>query len=482
MVYGRSLADHGLLAFNDGVAATGSTSPLWAAFVALAHVVGGGDTDRTVIGVYVIGAVLHLVSLVLVTRLAQALSGSATAAVAAGLLVAVSGPLAMGALSGMEVSLTSTLVLAALLATVRRAWLWAGTWLALGAIARPEVAVVSLACFAFALWETRAEPIRARVRPLASLAMPSIVIGAASIAYALWATGRPLPATFYMKQEGSLGELPMRLGIALRGLVGDVPPFRTGFAALAAAGLVFPGMIRPRGSRATLIVVTASALGFLLANIVLIRPHANVFYHLRYLLPAVPVLVTLLVAGACELGRLAPLVRSPRAARMPLAIVFAIGMLEGVLTLRGDSTRMHNDTRNIEEIQRALGRWINEHTAPSTWVATGDAGAVRYFGKRPTIDVMGLNTPELYWTPGWGAGHPVAAFVMIPCWFQPTDQRVLRVAARARTEHYTVADLDCMREQVVTTCVGPTDVPLAFGGVRSFRLMCRPGLLVPRSK
>src|SRR5450432_3663761 len=41
MVYGLALRDEGALAYNAGVPATGCTSPLWAAFVAIAHVVVG---------------------------------------------------------------------------------------------------------------------------------------------------------------------------------------------------------------------------------------------------------------------------------------------------------------------------------------------------------------------------------------------------------------------------------------------------------
>jgi hypothetical protein len=63
--------------------------------------------------------------------------------------------------------------------------------------------------------------------------------------------------------------------------------------------------------------------------------------------------------------------------------------------------------------------WLGD---AGTWIATGDAGAIHYFADRPTVDVMGLNMPELYWRPGWAAQHPVGAFAMIPCWFQPRDR------------------------------------------------------------
>jgi hypothetical protein len=463
MVYGKSVAEHASLAFND-VASTGSTSPLWALLVGLAHLLGGGDIDRIVVLVYVIGAALHLVTLVLLVRLVRALIDDERAVVAAGLLGAVCGPLAMAALSGMEVSLTTALVLAALLACVLRAWLYAGIWLALGAVARPEVALVSIACFAFAIAQTR-DP-----RALAKLVVPSIVVGIAYVAFALHATGRPMPATFYMKQQASLGDLPGRLAVGLRGLVGDVPPFETGLTGVALIGVIFPGLVRPAKPRAPLVLVVGAGALLLLANIILIRPLPDVFYHLRYLLPAIPLLVIALVVGAHELGRLEILKRAPWA---PLAFVFAIGMLEGAITLPADSTRMHNDTRNIDEVQRVVGTWLHDHTLPDAWIATGDAGAVRYFSERNAVDVMGLNTPELYWEQGWAQAHPVAAIVVIPCWFRPHDPRALRMASRAATERYTVTESKCMAEQVVVTCT--EDTPAMFTGIRTFTVRCKPG-------
>lgn len=475
MVYGRSLAEEGLLAFNSGVPTTGSTSPLWAGFVALAHLLAGGDVDRTIVIVDVIGAGLHLTALVLLARLVLALTGSRMAAAIAGGLGACSGPLAFAAFSGMEVPLTAALMLAAVLACVRCAWGWAGLWLALSALARPEAVIVSVASFLFVVLVTQHGPARDRLRALARLTWPSVVLGVLVVAHALWATGRTMPATFYMKQNASLGDLPDRFLIAFPGLLGDVPPLENVILWLPLAGLLIPGRLRPPHARAALLLPLLAALGFVLANTLLIRPVADVFYHLRYLLPAVPLLTAAIVVGAHELGRVRPFTRSPRLAYVPVLIVLGLGAIQGVATFGADSGRLHNDIRNIDEVQRALGTWIAAHTEPGTWIATGDAGAVRYFGERPTIDVMGLNTPEFYWTTGWGEARPVAALVILPCWFQARPIPQVQVVATARTERYTVTTQPCMQVQAVLTCTGEATVPLAFTGVRSFTLMCKPG-------
>jgi hypothetical protein len=162
-------------------------------------------------------------------------------------------------------------------------------------------------------------------------------------------------------------------------------------------------------------------------------------------------------------------------AHVPLLALLGLGVVQGTTTFAADSRRLHNDSRNIDEVQRALGTWIAAHTEPGTWIATVDAGAVRYFGGRPTIDVMGLNTPEFYWTPGWAEARPVAAFVMLPCWFKTPPIPEVRVVATARTERYTVTTAPCMDVQVVLTCTGVATVPLSFTGARSFILRCRPG-------
>ncbi|MBU0740711.1 hypothetical protein KJ554_00005, partial [bacterium] len=61
MVYGRSLATEGLLAYNPGVPATGCTAPLWTFVLGAMHaLLGGLSTNAVVIGVMACGAICHL--------------------------------------------------------------------------------------------------------------------------------------------------------------------------------------------------------------------------------------------------------------------------------------------------------------------------------------------------------------------------------------------------------------------------------------
>jgi hypothetical protein len=47
--------------------------------------------------------------------------------------------------------------------------------------------------------------------------------------------------------------------------------------------------------------------------------------------------------------------------------------------------------QNINEVQVEFGRWVERSTKSDATVLVNDAGAIRYFGNRRTIDLIGLN-------------------------------------------------------------------------------------------
>ena len=49
----------------------------------------------------------------------------------------------------------------------------------------------------------------------------------------------------------------------------------------------------------------------------------------------------------------------------------------------------------VEAMQVAAGLWLRDHLPDNAIVATHDAGAIRYFGERPVIDIHGIHTGEL---------------------------------------------------------------------------------------
>lgn len=89
--------------------------------------------------------------------------------------------------------------------------------------------------------------------------------------------------------------------------------------------------------------------------------------------------------------------------------------------------------QNMNEVQVELGQWVNENTPPDAVVAVNDAGALKYFGNRKTIDLLGLNNhallfnqklrDELYWNVEsmmqFLKSENARYLIIFPSWFSP---------------------------------------------------------------
>lgn len=58
-------------------------------------------------------------------------------------------------------------------------------------------------------------------------------------------------------------------------------------------------------------------------------------------------------------------------------------------------SRLSSDCRAISIVNVMMGKWLASNTPPDAVVGVCDAGAVRYFGNRQTIDFGGLNHAEI---------------------------------------------------------------------------------------
>ena len=145
MVYGRSLASDGTLAYNPGEPTTGATSVLWAGLLGVVHLAFGQASLATrIVAVLWLGGLLHVVTAALAADYARRLAGPVVGLIA-GILIATNPALAGAALSGMEVSLTAALLIASVRALHLQSWALAGLWLGLAPLARPEAALAAVA-------------------------------------------------------------------------------------------------------------------------------------------------------------------------------------------------------------------------------------------------------------------------------------------------------------------------------------------------
>jgi hypothetical protein len=395
-VYARSFAwGHGF-AYNDGVQEAGCTSPLWAMISAPAHWLEPAfGVGGMVWAVKLLGATLGALSVAAVYRLGRQLGGAAWAAALAASMFACEPALMFAALSGMEVGLVVCLWLWLLVAIHGERWRLAAVMLGLLPVARPEAVLLAGLCVAVLAIQRR-RGLRALITPWAvawGVAPTALWIGFCELA-----TGHLLPNTAYVKVTGELGAHALATALGL--LVADGWARSIALPIVGAIALVaWCGRHRAHAPIAGLLGL--GSLAFVVA-VVMTRSFLPLgYYWTRWTDPGV-----LGVAAACALGvalglhalvvapgRLERRVRRAAIAAIGLVVVAAVPRLIGSVAAR--AARLGSDARVIARMNVEPGRWIAAHTAPDAVIGVNDAGALRYFGGRTTIDLMGLNAADV---------------------------------------------------------------------------------------
>jgi arabinofuranosyltransferase len=376
--FARNLAEGAGFSYNPGVPVAGSTAPVWTILLAGGVLVGGASLATA----KVLGVVVTLAAALVLRRACLAWGAPADVALSAAVAFLWMGPVAWGALSGMEVGLAALLVAAALLALARDRTAWAAVAGALAALARPE----ALLLLPFLLL---ARPLT--WRRVAVFAAVTVTVLAPAVAFS-WATvGAPFPATAAAKVEGGLlGWLGGVREPASLTWWGRPRAFVTEWAhwlmqthwLLPAAVLVALAVVWRRRARALAVVglaLVAHPLGM-----ALLAPYRGpAFQEGRYSIHLLPLAIVLcaVALGAPELRR----------RRVALGIFLALALAP----LAPAAERYAWGVQNINAMQVHLGRWVSDHTPRRATLAVNDIGAIAYFSRREVIDLMGLVTPEI---------------------------------------------------------------------------------------
>lgn len=116
------------------------------------------------------------------------------------------------------------------------------------------------------------------------------------------------------------------------------------------------------------------------------------YQHGRYVMPALPALVTVGAVGTLWLARAG---RRRRAWRvLTQALLLAVLVTFGVMVLAVTPAIYARDVAVINEEMVASAAWIDDNIPVNTLLAIHDIGAVAYFTPRPLLDVAGLVSPE----------------------------------------------------------------------------------------
>jgi len=453
LVYGRSLAHLEGFAYNPGQLETGFTSPLWAALLAPAFWLASSLAIDVVGVVKAMGVALGFACSWTAARLVITLSGRRLAGLAAGGAIALEPALTFDAVSGMEVLAASLAVLAMLALLAEGRLPAAGLALALAPLGRPEQGLLTLAALpiAGALLMAR----RAGAGVWLRVFGPSALAGIAWIVYDLAVSGRPLPGTFYVKSLDASGVahgvgVPWNLRV-----IGDVLADTTLGGWGAGAWLWLAGTLglarlatthREGAARAAALLLALYA-PLLLIGLAFTHtlPTGDYYYWARYVHPALPAMAAICAVGAASLLERISSPRSgyPVAERIGSALAIAltaIALAGYPGKLAHAAERFAWNCQNMNEVQVEIGRWLAAHTEADARVGTVDAGAIRFFGNRETVDLLGLNSHTLL-SQGDAQIAQLDLGYVVGFATDPPTRRFwsLSLRHRAGSAHYTVA-------------------------------------------
>lgn len=485
-VYARSVAQGQGLSYNPGMPATGETSPLWAIVLSVAHL-GGAGAERAVLVSKLLGFLLHALT---AAGLYVALKGVGRRwALSAALLVLLNPHLVAASISGMEVPLATLAAVGFVLALQgqrRGLYVLCG---ALGPLARPEVGL-----FVFLLpLVVRPQPgWKPVVRRWLEAGVGLVLGGGAWATWNLYASGRPLPATFYAKVTTSKAPLLLSLlrsqWMAYSELVPEVSwpwPVLLVLVALAlhavlrrpsSSGSEQGSERSPERLAAGLVAV---GLVFCSVSVALLRPaHVDSFYAQRYVMPALPFL---LAALPVLLGRWLESRLARHGPRLPMLVVAALPLV-AAMGLAPRLGQLENDAHNIDDLQVREGLFLSQASPGDTvWVL--DAGASRFFGNAFVVDLIGLNTPQMLdgGAQAWLDAHPPRFLEWAKGWaaIRPDVRTGLREAGVFQTSTaYTVNFNKEMEKRVLMECA-PGSGGLYARKANRWRYQCSTGHSYP---
>lgn len=375
--FARNLQQGAGFSYNPNEPTPGSTAPLWTILVALAAWPSGEFLSA--------GLALSVFFLLLtvwgVYGFTMSLTGKWWLAFVAGAGVIFTGRLLWAGLAAME-----TTAFAAL--TVLAVWAYSRVGLrplpvllfALAGQLRPEGHLLfSLAALDTVIATRWGDPSAKRVvRQLAVAILFYAVIAAPYILFSLSTTGHPLPNTFYAK-VGSQHLISWR---TLSETV--IWHFEDNPIALVLA-LIGAG---PLWRRSRLAVMWLVGLPLLTAFLI-----DTTWHHGRYTMPIIPFV---LIAAAIGMDWLVARLSQSGTRRLSAAALAVLLLAAGLYGLPYWATQLGQNTREIEDIDVALGRWLADNTPEDALIAVDDIGAIAFLSGRRIVDLNGLVSPELW--------------------------------------------------------------------------------------
>ncbi len=470
-MYGRALAGSGRLAYNPGIPATGATSPLWSVILALPHLLAVRPRAIVVLS-KLLGFGLHLCSALLIFHAFDEDQPDTGMRFTGAALVAFHPSLVSASVSGMEIPL-ATLAAAALVYAARRGGFVPYAFLCAAApLARPELAVLCWGLpVALHLRRARGRLVTALAAAFAGNAASFGLLALRNLSI----SGRPLPATFYAKVGAGIGVLNAQW-MGFSELLKRIPIADSSVLLVVLAGVA--GVVlwseRAATGRSAAAASFLNGLLFCAVSFALIAPvDPDAFYHQRYVLPALPLIVAPLPRLANEVIRWL----SPWSTAVGRAALLAIPAASLIIAAPPRYRSLSNDARNIDDVQVAMGRFLAT-AAPTDVVWAIDAGAVRYFGAAFVVDLIGLNNAQMLGSDAQAflEAHPPRYIEVVPTWSMLDEPSLNQMEAMQFTPStaYTVTSFAPMRDHWLVRCDAGSPPGQLSVRARTFAFSCAP--------
>jgi 4-amino-4-deoxy-L-arabinose transferase-like glycosyltransferase len=447
--YAKQLVSGHPFEYNTGDApTTGMTSILYWLLVSAGYLAGFRG-ESIFYFVFMIGLAGLLVSVNLVRKIGEVLAGKQAGLIAA-LLFCINGQIVWGYFAGLEIPLFTTLLLSSVFFFLKdlnqRTYSRTMISCALLTLSRPEGLFVGCLLALFLPFAILLRSPREGTRTLSRQAFWVILPFFASFAYLavnMIVGGRISPTTASTKSLWNYPEFYRILYTAsyflldsVKGLFGavypsgaevgsksnSVVPYFAPFALFFFLFGSFTGAARELlrkdvGASTVLLLVFTAGITF--ASFA----SPSGFQHHRYLIPFYPAFIICMTGGIYRFcgtlarGRKRVFLRGGILAFM--IAVTAAGLAVAFCDYTFESVMIRTSTASVAE-------WAKENLEESDVMGIADAGVLKYYSGRRTVDLLGLTTRRLFarWMLGWGAvveelkhmerGERPTHFVMLP--------------------------------------------------------------------
>jgi len=424
LCYVRSLAQHGVMGYNTGEWQAGCTSPLWAMLLATIYRPVTAWGSDFVVATKAVSTLMLWATSVVLFHIGRRSLGTPAMSFLLGLVIAVEPLLAFHKASGMEGPLFSFLTALSIWFLLQRRDWPLGVSVGLLPLARPEGYFVAVPiCGVVVLewieenkewllgegpnWKKHAIPGFKRLVPIF---LPLAIAFVANVLYNYSINGTPYPNTYLAKHDPTLGWFDIaNLGYVWTSSVTQLCLFSNPVAMAISAAMILGGsalVVKRCGTRGLALVLIPWVMLYAVSLGARYGPGTSGFWIRRYTDPAIPFFLALFLWGASAwwcafrpITRRSHRILGSAPGLVPLlAMLSLIAIVE--LPLKGMRRQWSflpniyaGDCEKVYDINARPGMWIKENTPEDAIVAIWEAGAVRYFGERYTIDVVGLNFP-----------------------------------------------------------------------------------------